>query len=489
MHYSTFQGYMAKGYSHIPVYKEILADLDTPLTLFMKLANRPYSYLLESVQGGEQWARYSMIGLSSSSRIELYGHELREIEAGEVIATKTLRDPLAYIDDLVAQYRVPESIDGLPGFWGGLVGYFAYDVIKLIEPVLQKGRDQIDELGVADILLMRSEEVVVVDNLSGKTYLIVMTAANQTAYRAAQIRLAEILGNIERSLDASTLAIADAAPQDEQPLSMSTEQQYKDSVVTIKQHIVDGDVFQVVTSHRMSCDYTGQPLDLYRALKTLNPSPYMYYLHLGDFHIVGASPEILVKIEQGKARVRPIAGTRPRGETVAEDLQLEKELLADPKEIAEHVMLIDLGRNDIGRIAENGAVHVNEQMVVERYSHVMHIVSNVVGRVAAGKTAMDVFKAVFPAGTLTGAPKVRAMEIINELEPVKRNVYGGAIGYLAWNGDMDTAITIRTAVIKDGKMYVQAGAGIVYDSDADLEWQETLNKAASLIKAKQMISR
>ncbi len=462
MNRQQFINYAKQGFNRIPVYKEILSDLDTPLTLFMKLANRPYSYLLESVQGGEQWARYSMIGLSCHNRLEIRDHTVSEIEQGRVVSEHRCDDPLGFIDQVMARYSVPKTIDGLPHFMGGLVGYFAYDVVRLIEPTLATGA-QTDALDVPDVVLLRSEEVVVVDNLSGKAYLILMTEPGEAAYDAAQQRLSELLAELQQPLAQSPLSLNHDNTAD--TLQFTTPQdKFLTDVEKIKQYIVDGDAFQVVLSQRMSSDFTGDPLDLYRVLRTLNPSPYMYYLHLGDFQIVGASPEILVRFEDGEAQVRPIAGTRRRGKTHEEDMALEAELLADPKECAEHLMLIDLGRNDIGRIARSGKVKVTEKMVIERYSHVMHIVSDVVGEVKAGKTAMDVFKAVFPAGTLSGAPKIRAMQIINELEPVKRNIYGGAIGYLSWNGDMDTAITIRTAVIKDGQMHVQAGAGVVYDS-------------------------
>lgn len=487
MNKQQFNQYAEQGFNRIPVYKEILSDLDTPLTIFMKLANRPYSYLLESVQGGEQWARYSMIGLSCRNRLEIHGHDVREIEDDAIVSEQTLTDPLGYIDTVMARYNVPEHIDGLPSFMGGLVGYFAYDVVRLIEPALAQ-HNQVDALGVPDVVLLRSEEVVVVDNLSGKAYIVLMTEPNNNAYDAAQSRLTTLLAELQQSLQKSPLSLNHDNVGAE--ITFSTpEEKFLTDIDKVKQYIVDGDAFQVVISQRMTTDFSDDPLDLYRVLRTLNPSPYMYYLNLGDFQIVGASPEILVRLEDGEAQVRPIAGTRQRGKTHEEDLALEKELLADPKELAEHLMLIDLGRNDIGRIAKAGQVNVTEQMIIERYSHVMHIVSDVVGEVQAGKTAMDVFKAVFPAGTLSGAPKIRSMQIITELEPVKRNIYGGAIGYLSWNGDMDTAITIRTAVIKDGKMHVQAGAGVVYDSDPQAEWQETLNKAASVLTATRLMSK
>lgn len=478
---NLFSRYIDEGFNHIPVYKEILCDLDTPLTLFMKLANTPYSYLLESVQGGEQWARYSMIGLASPKRIEIHGNEIREFTDYQPINQFTSADPLAYIDEVIERYKVPEDVPNLPKFLGGLVGYFSYDVIRLIEPRLQ-AYNQEDLLNLPDALLMLSEEVVVLDNFSGKAYIIVMTEPNTAAYQQSVDKINVYLAKFEIELKQSLLS-TNTGTDLASPTFYTSEDKFKNDVEKVKEYIKAGDAFQVVLSQRMSLDFDKDPLDLYRILRTINPSPYMYYLNLGDFCIVGASPEILVRFEDGQAQVRPIAGTRPRGRTHEQDLALEKELLADPKEVAEHVMLIDLGRNDIGRIAEAGAVTVDERMVIERYSHVMHIVSNVVGKVKSEYTAMDVFKAVFPAGTLSGAPKIRAMEIIAELEPIKRNVYGGAIGYISWTGNMDTAITIRTAVIKDKQLYIQAGAGLVYDSVADNEWQETLNKAGSILSA------
>lgn len=476
-----FSQYVDEGFNHIPVYKEILCDLDTPLTLFMKLANQPYSYLLESVQGGEQWARYSMIGLASHKRIEIHGNEVHEFSDYQLLNQFTSDDPLAYVDTLIERYKVPENIPNLPKFLGGLVGYFSYDVIRLIEPRLSAFTQE-DLLNVPDALLLLSEEVVVLDNFTGKAYIIVMTEPNGLAYQNSVDKIEQYLQKFEIELQQALLSTDDSKTLT-RPNFYTSETKFKSDVEKVKEYIKAGDAFQVVLSQRMSLPFEKDPLDLYRILRTINPSPYMYYLNLGDFCIVGASPEILVRFEDGQAQVRPIAGTRPRGKTHEEDLALEKELLADPKEVAEHVMLIDLGRNDIGRIANAGAVTVDEKMLIERYSHVMHIVSNVIGQVKPNHTAMDVFKAVFPAGTLSGAPKIRAMEIIAELEPIKRNIYGGAIGYISWTGNMDTAITIRTAVIKDDTLYVQAGAGLVYDSVADSEWQETLNKAGSILSA------
>ncbi|MPV86322.1 anthranilate synthase component I [Ostreibacterium oceani] len=489
MEYSNFSTYVEQGYNRIPVFTSVLCDLDTALTLYLKVANAPYSYLFESVQGGEQWARYSMIGLPSPHRIEIRGQQIHEIDDHQITNTLTCDDPLAYIDEVTARYRVPEHVPGLPEFMGGLVGYFAYDVIRLIEPALANA-DQVDELNIPDVVLIRSESVIVIDNLLGKAYLITLAEPNASSYQAAQARLNTLLASIKQPLPASSTTLSTQPPQNPPALHYSTPKPvFLENVAKAKQYIVDGDAFQIVLSQRMTLDFDESPLDLYRVLRTLNPSPYMYYLNLDEFTIVGASPEILVRFENRQAQVRPIAGTRKRGKTHEADLQLEKDLLNDPKELAEHLMLIDLGRNDIGRIAKPGKVNVDEKMAIERYSHVMHIVSNVIGDVLDDKSTMDVFKSVFPAGTLSGAPKIRAMQIIDELEPVKRNIYGGAIGYIAWNGNMDTAITIRTAIIKDKKLMVQAGAGIVYDSDPESEWEETLNKAASIITACQLIHR
>ncbi len=480
-----FDKYVEQGFNHIPVYKEILCDLDTPLTLFMKLANQPYTYLFESVQGGEQWARYSMVGLQSNKRIEILGNTISQIKNNKVINKFESKDPLGFIDEVILKYKTPKNIDGLPSFLGGLVGFFAYDVVKLIEPSL-KQNTQIDELKIPDVILMQSEQVVVLDNLSGKAYLIIMTKPTDEDYSNSLKEIDSLLVKLNKTIQSTNLDISTQKSNAEKINHSIEKEEFLKSVQKVKQYIVDGDAFQVVLSQRMSMSFEKNPLDLYRVLRTLNPSPYMYYLNFGDFQIVGASPEILVRYEDGKAQVRPIAGTRKRGQTKAEDLALEKELLADPKELAEHLMLIDLGRNDLGRVAKSGQVKVDEQMIIERYSHVMHIVSNVVANISEDKTVMDVFKAVFPAGTLSGAPKVRAMEIINELEPVKRSIYGGAIGYLSWNGNMDTAITIRTAIIKDKQIHIQAGAGLVYDSVAETEWQETLDKATSMLQACEM---
>jgi anthranilate synthase component 1 len=482
-----FQLLAAQGYNRIPVSREVLADLDTPLSTYIKLANGPYSYLLESVHGGEKWGRYSIIGLPCSTVLRISGNEIRLLQNGEVVEALASADPLAWVEAFQGRYRAPD-LPGLPRFTGGLVGYFGYDTVRYIEPCLS-GFDRPDLIGCPDILLMVSDELLVFDNLAGTLLLIVHVDPTQgNAFRHGQMRLDELAGKLRT-------AVFEYGKEDTMPrravreadfISGFTQKGFEAAVDRIKDYILEGDAMQVVLSQRMSIPYQAPPLDLYRALRSLNPSPYMYYLDLGDFHVVGSSPEILVRLEDGMVTLRPIAGTRPRGEDEEEDLGLEAELLADPKELAEHLMLIDLGRNDAGRVSEIGSVKLTEKMVIERYSHVMHIVSNVTGRIRPGMSAIDVLRATFPAGTVSGAPKIRAMEIIEELEPVKRGVYAGAVGYLSWSGNMDTAIAIRTAVIKDGTLHIQAGAGIVADSVPTNEWHETLNKGRAIFRAVAM---
>ncbi len=487
MKQQDFAALAAQGYQRIPVVREVLADLDTPLSAYLKLAAGPGAYLFESVQGGEKWGRYSIIGLPCRERIEVRGREVRHLRGGEVLAEETVPDPLAWIESFHAARRAPEA-PGLPRFTGGLVGYFGYDTVRYIEPRLGECPNP-DPLGVPDILLLVSDEVAVFDNLRGRIYLVVHADAGTPGSReAAEARLDELAARLRRPLVPPPAPAGGAAVAEGDFVSGFTREGFEAAVERARRYIVDGDVMQVVLSQRLSIPFRARPLDLYRALRSLNPSPYLYYLDLGDLHIVGSSPEILVHLEDGQVTVRPIAGTRPRGATEAEDRALEQDLLADPKERAEHLMLIDLGRNDIGRISETGSVRVTEKMVIERYSHVMHIVSNVTGRLAPGRTPMDALRATFPAGTLSGAPKIRAMEIIDELEPVKRGIYGGAVGYLSWSGNMDTAIAIRTAVIRDGTLHVQAGAGIVYDSVPEREWEETMNKARAVFRAVQLAS-
>jgi anthranilate synthase component 1 len=477
-----FTGLASQGYNRVPVIREVLADLDTPLSTYLKLVDGPYSYLLESVHGGEKWGRYSIIGLPCQTRLEVTGHHIRVHSVGEVVEQAETTDPLAWITSFRQRFRAPD-LPGLPRFAGGLVGYFGYDTVRYIEPRLGECLSP-DPLGMPDILLMASDELVVFDNLSGKLFIVAHAdPATRGSWETAQARLDTLTETLRRATP--NYRSADEAFQVSEAdfVSGLTREGFEAAVRRAKQYIVDGDIMQVVLSQRLSIPFRPPPLDLYRALRGLNPSPYMYYLDLGDSHIVGSSPEILVRLEDDVITVRPIAGTRPRGATEKEDHVLERELLNDPKERAEHLMLIDLGRNDVGRVAKIGTVRLTEQMVIERYSHVMHIVSNVIGRLDPDLTCIDALCATFPAGTVSGAPKIRAMEIIDELEPVKRGVYAGAVGYLDWRGDMDTAIAIRTAVIKDQVLHIQAGAGIVHDSVPEREWEETMNKGRAIFRA------
>jgi anthranilate synthase component 1 len=470
------------GFNHVPLVYESFADLDTPLSVYLKCADSPYSYLLESVQGGEQFGRYSFIGLPASKRYEVWGKRCLEICDDVVISEVSLDDPLDWINRIrervIAYY--PQH---LPRFLGGLVGYFGYETVHLIEPRVAKNANKSDPIDAPDIVLLHSERVVAYDNLAGKLYLVVFGDPSiEDSWDVAHEQLQLLRADLERSV----VTPKEAGRAIGEVLEETPEDQFTASVDQAKGYIKEGDIMQVVLSQRVSTPFKSPPLSLYRSLRALNPSPYMFYFNLDHLHIVGASPEILVRVEKGGVTLRPIAGTRPRGATKEEDLGLEADLLSDPKELAEHVMLMDLGRNDVGRVAQDGSVRVTDQMVIERYSHVMHIVSNVEGVLREEMNAMDVLKASFPAGTVSGAPKVRAMEIINELEPSKRGIYAGAVGYLGFNGDMDLAIAIRTAVLKDQMLYVQAGAGIVADSVPASEWLETQNKAKAVLKAAQV---
>ncbi len=474
-----FDSLKDQGYTCIPLVREVLADLDTPLSAYLKLAHQPYTYLFESVQGGERWGRYSFIGLSCAERIKVFANTVVHEQPGESAKQVEVSDPLEWVQSFIQQYNVPE-IPELPRFTGGMVGYFGYETIQYIEPCLKTDAKP-DVLQTPDIFLMVSKELVVFDSLSGKIFLIVHLDPNdEHALQQGEQRLSE-LSDLLRKPMPEIEASDKQAPVNF--VSEFTESKFKQAVDDSREYISSGDIMQVVLSQRQSTEFTAPPINLYRSLRSLNPSPYMYYMNMGDFYIVGSSPEILVRLEDDEVTVRPIAGTRPRGEDASHDLELEQELLSDPKELAEHLMLIDLGRNDVGRVAKTGSVELTDKMIIERYSHVMHIVSNVTGRLANKLDAIDVLKATFPAGTVSGAPKIRAMEIIDEYEPSKRGIYSGAVGYISWDGNMDTAIAIRTAVIKDEKLYIQAGAGIVYDSIADNEWIETNNKAGAMVKA------
>ncbi len=488
-----FKALAAQGYNRIPLIAESFADLDTPLSLYLKLARAHgasrNSYLLESVVGGERFGRYSFIGLPAKTALRSYigepGQHRTEVVVEGRVVQEERGDPLAFVERYFAQFKVALR-PGLPRFCGGLAGYFGYDTVRLIEKKLAQPKR--DDLGLPDIELLLTEELAVVDNLSGRIYLIVYADPNRPEpYARARERIRELKARLHRHIEPPHTR---ASVRREEYREFA-KADYLKAVARAKEYIAAGDVMQVQIGQRITKPFADAPLSLYRALRTLNPSPYMYFYDFGDHQIVGASPEILVRSEdrQGErfVAIRPIAGTRPRGSTPAQDAALAEELLADPKERAEHLMLIDLARNDIGRIAQIGTVKVPEQYVIERYSHVMHLVSHVEGKLKPGLTNLDVLRATFPAGTLTGAPKVRAMEIIDELEPVKRGIYGGAVGYLSFAGDMDLAIAIRTGVIKDNVLYAQAAAGIVADSIPEMEWRETEAKARAVLRAAEQV--
>ena len=488
MNNEQFEQLRAEGFNRIPVYRSVLADLDTPLSVYLKLAEGTDSYLLESVEGGETWGRYSIIGLPCRRRYTVRGHTFTVSDHGQVISEEVVSDPLERIAQLQSEFNVPRQ-DELPLFSGGLVGYFGYETVQLIEPKLAT-TDKKDDLGTADIELLLSEEVAVLDNLEGRLWLIVHADPHQPdAFDLAQSRLDELEQQLRSAGTGYGLRVSGEAVKEEDFSYGFDRENFVAAVEKSKEYILAGDIFQVVLSQRMSVPYQARSLDVYRSLRALNPSPYMYFIDFGDTQIVGSSPEVLVRVQNRRVTLRPLAGTRHRGATVAEDQALAEELLNDPKECAEHLMLIDLGRNDAGRVAKTGSVEMTDQMKIERYSHVMHIVSEVQADLDDGLGTIDAIRAAFPAGTLSGAPKFRAMEIINELEPVKRNIYAGAVGYISWHDDTDLAIAIRTAVIHEGKLHVQAGAGIVADSDAGKEWQETRDKGRALITAVDRASR
>ena len=480
MQFSQFNALVEEGYNHIPLSREVVVDTDTPLALYLKLANTPFTYFLESVQGGEKWGRYSFIGLAAETIIKVNEYEIFVEKNGYLQEKFDVQDPLAWIEDFQEQFKVPQ-FDSLPDFNGGLVGYFGYEIIRYIEPKL-KNIEKKDELNVPDILLMVSNDLLVVDNLTSKVHIITHVSPEDGSFDDGIAKLDLIESNIKKSFEHDATQSEKIKSQDF--ISSFGKNNFVHAVEKVQKYITAGDVMQVVPSQRLSCKFKSNPVELYRQLRILNPSPYMYYLNLDDFAIVGSSPEILTRVDNNNvATIRPIAGTRSRGKTEEEDKDNEKDLLSDEKEIAEHLMLIDLGRNDLGRIAKTGTVNLTDKMFIERYSHVMHIVSNVECELKDDMSSIDVLRAAFPAGTLSGAPNVRAMEIIDEVETIKRNIYSGAIGNLSWHGGMDLAIAIRTAIVKNDVLYVQAGAGIVNDSVPEMEWQETMDKAQALIRA------
>ncbi|BBA70819.1 anthranilate synthase component I [Geobacter sulfurreducens] len=475
----TFRALGARG-NLIPVCREIMADMDTPVSAFRKLDDGRYAFLLESIEGGEKWARYTFLGASPSTVIRSRGTTVEIITNGETRSVTT-DDPLGFVRDFLARFR-PVEIPGLPRFFGGAVGYLGYDMVRHFERL---PTDKPAVIGAWDSCFLITDTIVIFDNMRQKITVVSNAHLDEgvsveAAYADAVARIEGIIARLKAPLPAQPAA---AAARKVSFSSNITREAFEDAVERAKEYVRAGDIIQVVLSQRFSGELTVDPLDIYRVLRTLNPSPYMFFLRLDDTLVVGASPEVMVRREGSRVELRPIAGTRPRGATPERDEQLAEELLADPKERAEHVMLVDLGRNDLGRVCRTGTVKVSELMVIERYSHVMHIVSNVQGELDEGRDAFDVVRATFPAGTLSGAPKVRAMEIIDELEPVRREVYGGAVGYFSFSGNMDLAIAIRTLVIRDGVVHLQAGAGIVADSDPASEYQETVNKAMAVVKA------
>ncbi|HEY6874661.1 MAG TPA: anthranilate synthase component I [Geobacteraceae bacterium] len=483
---SLFRSLAARG-NLIPVCREIMADMDTPVSAFRKIDDGRYSFLLESIEGGEKWARYTFLGSSPSVVIRSRGNTVEVLEAGNGVRREEVADPLAFLKEYLQRYT-PVEIEGIPRFFGGAVGYLGYDMVRHFERL---PTEKPAVIGAYDSYFLITDTLVIFDGVKQK--IKVVSNAHLDGGTSPEAAYAEATAKIEaiiRKLKAP-LPQEGAAPRTGKVAFVSnvSREAFEQAVVDAKEYVKAGDIIQVVLSQRFSGDLTVEPLDIYRVLRTLNPSPYMFFLRLDDTLVVGASPEVMVRKESERAELRPIAGTRPRGGSTDEDDRLGRELLADPKERAEHVMLVDLGRNDLGRVCKTGTVRVSELMVVERYSHVMHIVSNVQGELEPGKDAFDVVRATFPAGTLSGAPKVRAMEIIDELEPVRREIYGGAVGYFSFSGNMDLAIAIRTLVIKDGKVHLQAGAGIVADSDPAAEYQETVNKAKAVVKAIEAVER
>ena len=482
-----FEDYRKNDFSILPMAREITSPGDNPLSLFSKIADKKNNFLFESVEGGDKWAQYSIIGFGCLDTIKAYGNVIETSIRG--INERFVSDhPLEDIEKITSNDQSPD-LDNLPRFYGGYVGFFAYESAQYAEKKISSlpAKDSKFSDHMPDVLLVKAEQLIIFDNLKNSIKIIFNANLRNMSYSFAQARLDEIESTILNSSFEQIEEFNDITNTSEFDSNFSKEE-YLQAVKKVKCYIEEGDVMQVVLAQDFSASFNKDPFELYKAIRKLNPSPYMYFLNLGEYQIVGASPEILVRLENEEVTLRPIAGTRKRGNNPKEDKANEDDLLNDPKEIAEHLMLIDLGRNDVGRVSEIGTVNVTEKMIIEKYSHVMHIVSNVVGRLLAGLTSFDVLKAALPAGTLSGAPKIRAMEVINELEPSSRGIYGGAIGYVGWNGNMDTAIAIRTAVIKDNKIHVGAGAGIVADSIPENEWEECKQKSKVFLDAMEMIS-
>jgi anthranilate synthase component 1 len=477
----------AKEGNLIPVYREILADTETPVSAFLKIATSEYAYLLESVEGGEKWGRYSFLGVDPATVIQSKDDRVEVIRDGKTTQIAADGNPLLVLKKLLSEYK-PVEVEGLPRFFGGAVGYIGYDMVRFFEPVQFKNADRPNP----DLFFLLTDTLLIFDNVKHRIKVVsnalIQDGNLKETYQKAVEKIDALIARLRRPLKQDAVS-----PSQERktttPKSNFTREEFKKAVLAAKEYIKAGDIFQVQISQRFSTVISSNPFLVYRALRSINPSPYMFFLKFGRLHLVGTSPEVLVRLEGRQAETRPIAGTRRRGKSPQEDQAMEKELLADPKERAEHVMLIDLGRNDLGRVCDHGTVKVDEMMVIERYSHVMHIVSNVVGQLAKGKDAFDLLQACFPAGTVTGAPKIRAMEIIDELEPEGRGLYAGAVGYFSFQGNMDTCITIRTIIINGNQATVQAAAGIVADSDPDREYEETVNKAKAMLTAIEMAEK
>ena len=478
-----FIKHIEQGYNLIPLKSTLINDGLDPIDVYQKLSNMPKSYLLESLEGKKDWSRYTIIGLPSEEYIELKDNKIKYFISNKLVEEIETNNPIDWIEEFQNRFNVPNDSD-LPKFQGGLVGYFGFDTVKYFEPAI-KATIQKDEMDTPDICLIVSKEFLIFDKINNKIHIVIYTNNNLNSFKESQdkIKKLEIFLRDEIIPEDNIRKQANDKINNLDIHYHFNKNDFISSVDKIKQFIINGDVMQVVLSQRMSMDFVGEPINFYRELRELNPSPYMYYLNMGDYQIVGSSPEILVRLEDDLITVRPIAGTRPRGKNENEDNILENELRNDPKELAEHLMLIDLGRNDAGKVSKVGSIKLTDKMIIEKYSHVMHMVSNVTGSIEKNLGMMDVLKSTFPAGTVSGAPKIRAIDIIYELESIKRGIYAGAIGYLGWNGNMDTAIAIRTCVIKDGKLNIQCGAGIVNDSIAELEWEETLNKGKAIVQA------
>ena len=478
-----FIKHIEKGYNLIPLKSTLINDGLDPIDVYQKLSNMPKSYLLESLEGEKDWSRYTIIGLPSEEYIELKNNRIKYFISNKLVEDVETNNPIDWIEEFQKKFNVP-SDSNLPKFQGGLVGYFGFDTVKYFEPAI-KATMQKDDMDTPDICLIVSKEFLVFDKINNQIHIVIYTQNDLDSFKESQDKIQKLEIFLRDKIIPEPKTIR-------QPKEKITnldinyhfdKNDFISSVDKIKKYIIDGDVMQVVLSQRMSMDFVGESINFYRELRELNPSPYMYYLNMGDYQIVGSSPEILVRLEDDLITVRPIAGTRPRGKNENEDNILENELRNDPKELAEHLMLIDLGRNDAGKVSKVGSIKLTDKMMIEKYSHVMHMVSNVTGNIEKKLGMIDVLKSTFPAGTVSGAPKIRAIDIIYELETIKRGIYAGAIGYLGWNGNMDTAIAIRTCVIKDGKLNIQCGAGIVNDSIAELEWEETLNKGKAIVQA------